>query len=54
MLGELGIEIALPVVAYGTQPKAVIGAFVLAFSVSATIIWKRAKAMQRMYMDDSL
>ncbi|MEI7741887.1 MAG: AtpZ/AtpI family protein [bacterium] len=62
MLGELGLEIALPVVAftmigkridvaYGTTPKAIIISFILAFALSAGIIWKRADEMKKMYLE---
>jgi len=65
LLGELAIEIAVPAVvftmigkridtAYGTSPKILIASFVLAFVVSATIVWKRAQAMKKLYLSNTL
>ena len=61
IVGEIGIEIAAPVVVftmigkridvqYGTGSKALIASFAVAFLVSASIVWKRAQAMKRMYL----
>lgn len=65
LMGELGIEIAVPVVLlakagqwldgkYGTEPKLLIAGFVLSFLISASIIWKRAKHFQKMYENNEL
>lgn len=59
---EFGADIAVPVVAlamfgkwldskYGTRPYLLIAGFVLAFLISASVIWRRAKKFGKEYED---